>query len=119
MGAEIFHTLKKSLKDAGLSTSVGDEGGFAPNLKSADEALGFIMKAIEAAGYKPGDDVMLALDCAATEYFKNGKYTLEGEGKSLDAGGHGEIPRETSSRASRSSPSRTACRRTTGTAGRR
>ena len=89
MGAEIFHTLKKSLKDAGHSTSVGDEGGFAPNLKSADEALGFIMKAIEAAGYKPGDDVMLALDCAATEFFKDGKYTLEGEGKSLDAGGHG------------------------------
>ncbi len=79
--------MKKSLKDAALSTSVGDEGGFAPNLKSADEALGYIMKAIEAAGYKPGDDVMLALDCAATEYFKNGKYTLEGEGKSLDAAG--------------------------------
>jgi enolase len=85
MGAEIFHTLKKALKDAGLSTSVGDEGGFAPNLKSADEALSYIMKAIEAAGYKPGDDVMLALDCASTEYFKNGKYTLEGEGKSLDS----------------------------------
>jgi len=87
MGAEIFHTLKKSLKDAGLSTSVGDEGGFAPNLKSADEALGFIMKAIEAAGYKPGSDVMLALDCAATEFFKDGKYQLAGEGKSLDAAG--------------------------------
>src|SRR5947209_2585840 len=85
MGAEIFHTLKKSLKDAGLSTSVGDEGGFAPNLKSADAALGFIMKAIEAAGYKPGSDVMLALDCAATEFFKDGKYQLAGEGKSLDA----------------------------------
>jgi len=87
MGAEIFHTLKKSLKDAGLSTSVGDEGGFAPNLKSADEALGFIMKAIEAAGYKPGSDVTLALDCAATEFFKDGKYQLAGEGKSLDAAG--------------------------------
>jgi enolase len=87
MGAEIFHTLKKSLKDAGLSTSVGDEGGFAPNLKSADAALGFIMKAIEAAGYKPGSDVMLALDCAATEFFKDGKYQLAGEGKSLDAAG--------------------------------
>jgi enolase len=86
-GAEIFHTLKKALKDAGLSTSVGDEGGFAPNLKSADEALTFIMRAIEAAGYKPGEDVMLALDCAATEYFKGGKYTLAGEGKTLDAGG--------------------------------
>ena len=87
MGAEIFHTLKKSLKDAGHSTSVGDEGGFAPNLKSADEALGFIMKSIEKAGYKPGADVMLALDCAATEYFKDGKYQLAGEGKSLDAAG--------------------------------
>jgi enolase len=87
MGAEIFHTLKKALKDAGHSTSVGDEGGFAPNLKSADEALGFVVKAIEAAGYKPGSDVMLALDCAATEYYKDGKYQLAGEGKSLDAAG--------------------------------
>ncbi len=87
MGAEVFHTLKKALKDAGHSTSVGDEGGFAPNLKSTDDALGFIMKAIESAGYKPGDDVMLALDCASTEYFKDGKYTLAGEGKTLDAGG--------------------------------
>ena len=87
VGAEVFHTLKKALKDAGHSTSVGDEGGFAPNLKSTDDALGFIMKAIETAGYKPGDDVMLALDCASTEYFKDGKYTLAGEGKTLDAGG--------------------------------
>jgi enolase len=85
VGSEIFQTLKKSLKDAGHNTSVGDEGGFAPNLKSADEALSFIMKAIEKAGYKPGDDVMLALDCASTEYFKNGKYELAGEGKSLDS----------------------------------
>jgi enolase len=85
IGAEVFHTLKKSLKDAGHNTSVGDEGGFAPNLKSADEALSFIMKAIEKAGYKPGEDVMLALDCAASEYFKNGKYQLAGEGKSLDS----------------------------------
>ena len=87
IGAEIFHTLKKGLKDAGHNTGIGDEGGFAPNLKSADEALGFIMKSIEAAGYKPGDDVMLALDCASTEFYKNGKYELEGEGKSLDAAG--------------------------------
>jgi enolase len=85
MGSEIFHTLKKSLKDAGLNTSVGDEGGFAPNLKSADEALSFIMRAIETAGYRPGEDVMLALDCAATEYYRNGKYELAGEGKSLDS----------------------------------
>ncbi|MGB4864482.1 MAG: phosphopyruvate hydratase [Hyphomicrobium sp.] len=83
MGSEIFHTLKKKLKDAGHSTSVGDEGVFAPNLKSADEALTFIMKAIEAAGYKPGDDVMLALDCASTEYYKDGKYDMHGEGKVL------------------------------------
>jgi enolase len=88
IGAEIFHTLKKGLKDAGHNTSVGDEGGFAPGLKSADEALGFIVKSIEKAGYKPGDDVVLALDCASTEYFKNGKYQLAGEGKSLDSAGH-------------------------------
>jgi enolase len=82
-GSEIFHTLKKELSAAGHSTNVGDEGGFAPNLKSADEAIGFILKSIEKAGYKPGEDVALALDCAATEYFKNGKYEMEGEGKSL------------------------------------
>ncbi len=87
VGSEIFHTLRKGLKDAGHNTNVGDEGGFAPNLKSADEALGFIMKSIEAAGYKPGDDVMIALDCAATEFFKNGKYEISGEGKSLDSVG--------------------------------
>ena len=87
MGAEIFHTLRKGLKDAGHNTNVGDEGGFAPNLKSADEALGFIMTSIEKAGYKPGDDVMLALDCAATEFYKDGKYKLDGEGKSLDSAG--------------------------------
>jgi enolase len=83
MGSEIFHTLGKALKAEGHSTNVGDEGGYAPNLKSADEAIGFILKAVEKAGYAPGDDIALALDCAATEYFKNGKYELEGEGKSL------------------------------------
>ena len=83
MGSEIFQALKKKLKDAGHNTNVGDEGGFAPNLASTDDALGFVMKAIEAAGYKPGDDVMLALDAASTEFFKNGKYELAGEGKSL------------------------------------
>jgi enolase len=83
MGAEVFHTLKKQLHDAGHNTNVGDEGGFAPNLKSADEALSFVVKAIEKAGYKPGDDIYLALDPASTEFFKNGKYELEGEGKSL------------------------------------
>ncbi|GBD49393.1 phosphopyruvate hydratase [Methylopila sp. Yamaguchi] len=81
VGAEIFHTLKKALKDAGHNTNVGDEGGFAPNLPSAEAALDFCMKAIEKAGYKPGDDVMLGLDCASTEFFKNGAYVYEGEGK--------------------------------------
>jgi enolase len=87
MGAEVFHTLKTALHDAGHNTNVGDEGGFAPNLKSADEALGFIVKSIEKAGYRPGADVMLALDPASTEFFKNGKYILEGEGKTLDPAG--------------------------------
>jgi enolase len=83
MGAEIFHTLKKALSDAGLNTNVGDEGGFAPNLKSPDEALTYISKAVEKAGYRLGEDVYFALDPASTEFFKNGKYELEGEGKSL------------------------------------
>ena len=87
MGTEVFHSLKKALQDAGHNTNVGDEGGFAPGLSSADEALGFIMKAIESAGYKPGDDVTLALDSASSEFYKNGKYELKGEGKSLDAAG--------------------------------
>lgn len=83
MGAEVFHTLKKELSAAGLSTGIGDEGGFAPNLSSTREALDFILKSIEKAGYKPGEDIYLALDCAATEYFKDGKYELKGEGLSL------------------------------------
>ena len=87
IGAEIFHTLKKNLSAAGHNTNVGDEGGFAPNLKSADEALGFITASIEKAGYKPGVDVYLALDCAATEFFKDGVYNLHGEGKKLDPAG--------------------------------
>ena len=82
-GSEIFHTLKKGLSEKGLSTSVGDEGGFAPALNSTIDALDFIMQSIERAGYKPGEDVMLALDCAATEFFKNGRYEMVGEGKSL------------------------------------
>ena len=82
-GAEIFHTLKKGLHEAGLATAVGDEGGFAPNLASARDALDFIMRSVEQAGYKPGDDVMLALDCAATEFFKDGAYRMEGEGRTL------------------------------------
>ncbi|MDE8342905.1 MAG: phosphopyruvate hydratase [Acidocella sp.] len=87
VGAEIFATLKKALHEAGHNTNVGDEGGFAPNLKSADEALGFISKACERAGYKPGVDVMFALDCASTEFYHNGVYNLEGEGKKFDAAG--------------------------------
>ena len=90
MGSEVFHTLKKELKAAGHSTNVGDEGGFAPNLASADEAIGFILKSIEKAGYTPGEDIALALDCASTEYFKNGKYELEGEGKSLSPQQHAQ-----------------------------
>ncbi|MCK9991946.1 MAG: enolase [Alphaproteobacteria bacterium] len=85
MGAEVFHTLKAGLKDAGHNTNVGDEGGFAPALGSATEALDFIMKAIEKAGYRPGEDIYLALDAASTEFYKDGKYHLEGEGKTLDA----------------------------------
>ena len=81
MGAEIFHTLKSALKAAGHNTNVGDEGGFAPNLPSAEGALDFVMQAITKAGFKPGDDVLLALDCASTEFFKNGVYDYEGEGK--------------------------------------
>jgi enolase len=80
-GAEIFHILKAQLKSAKLNTNVGDEGGFAPNLKSAEAALDFVMQAISKAGYKPGGDVVLALDCAATEFYKDGSYVYEGEGK--------------------------------------
>jgi enolase len=87
MGSEVFHALRKQLQAAGHNTNVGDEGGFAPNLASADEALGFIMKAIAAAGYRPGEDVALALDAAATEFYKDGKYVLAGEGKTLDGAG--------------------------------
>jgi enolase len=90
MGAEVFHTLKKELKDAGHATNVGDEGGFAPNLASTTDALDFILKSIEKAGYAPGQDIALALDCAATEYFKNGKYELQGEGKSLSPADNAE-----------------------------
>ena len=83
IGTEIFHTLKKGLAAEGHNTNVGDEGGFAPNLSSTDDALGFIMKSIEKAGYAPGEDVYLALDCASTEFFKDGSYNLKGEGKTL------------------------------------
>ncbi len=87
MGSEVFHALKKTLKAGGFNTNVGDEGGFAPNLASADVACATIMKAIETAGYKPGEDILLGLDVAATEFFKDGKYNLAGEGKVLDGEG--------------------------------
>jgi enolase len=87
MGAEIFHALKSALKDAGYNTNVGDEGGFAPALKSTDEALGFVMRAIDRSGYRPGEDVALALDSASTEFFKDNRYVLDGEGRSLDRDG--------------------------------
>jgi len=87
MGAEVFHALKKALSEAGHNTNVGDEGGFAPNLASADEALAFVTKAIGSAGYKPGEDIVLGLDVASTEFFEDGKYNLEGEGKTLNAAG--------------------------------
>jgi enolase len=86
-GSEVFHALKKQLVEAGHNTNVGDEGGFAPGLKSTDEAIGFIMKAIEKAGYTPGEEVALALDAASTEFFRDGKYVLAGEGKTLDGEG--------------------------------
>jgi enolase len=87
MGAEIFHTLRKGLKEAGHNTNVGDEGGFAPNLKSADEALTFMARAVEAAGYQLGDQIAFTLDPAASEFFRDGRYELTGEGRSLDAAG--------------------------------
>ncbi|MCZ4351437.1 phosphopyruvate hydratase [Roseovarius aestuarii] len=83
MGAEVFHTLKRELTDAGLSTGIGDEGGFAPNIASTREALDFVLRSVEKAGYTPGEDICLALDCAATEYYKDGQYVMSGEGKSL------------------------------------
>ena len=87
MGAEVFHALKAQLKQAGHNTNVGDEGGFAPNLKNADEVLAFVIKAIESAGYRPGEQVALGLDVASSEFFKGGKYAMEGEGRTLDAAG--------------------------------
>jgi len=87
VGAETFQALRKALADAGHNTNVGDEGGFAPDIGSTDEAIGFVLKAIEAAGYRPGEDVMLALDCAASEFYADGKYVLAGEGRTLDSDG--------------------------------
>ena len=118
VGAEIFHSLRKALKDAGHNTNVGDEGGFAPNLKSTDEALAFLARAVEAAGYRLGDEVVLALDVASSELFADGHYTLAGESRSLDAAGMVKLYEELV-RATQSSRSRTAWPKVTGTAGRR
>lgn len=98
MGSEVFHTLKKQLSAGGFNTNVGDEGGFAPNLESAPAALDFIMKSIEKAGYRPGDDMFIALDCASTEFFKDGKYVLEGEGRTLEPGAMAEYLAELSAK---------------------
>ena len=91
MGTEVFHNLRKLLKDGGHNTNVGDEGGFAPNLKSADQALGFIARAVEQAGCSLGDDIVLALDAASTEFYRDGRYHLEGEGKALDSAGLADL----------------------------
>jgi enolase len=98
MGVEVFQTLKRQLRDAGYNTNVGDEGGFAPNLQSAEEAIGFIIKAIEAAGYRAGEDVLLALDPAASEFFKNGSYVYEGEAKIRSVEGQADYLAELVSR---------------------
>ena len=116
MGAEIFAALKKQLHDAGLFHQCRDEGGFAPNLGSADEALAFMSRACERAGYRPGEDVIFALDCAASTVFEDGKYVLRGEGRTFDALGM-VAWLENWPPATRSPPSRTAAPRTTGTAG--
>ncbi len=117
-GSEIFHTLRAALKAAGHNTNVGDEGGFAPNLPSAEAALDFVMKAIEKAGYRPGDDVVLALDPAASEFFKDGAYRLRGRRQDALAAAAGRTISPNSSAAIRSSRSRTAWRRTISRAGR-
>jgi enolase len=118
MGSEIFHTLKKELSAAGHGTNVGDEGGFAPNLAGTRDALDFIMRSVEKAGFKPGDDVWLALDAASTEFYRDGLYDLAGEGKKLN-GPRTWTTSPASATPTRSSPSRTAWPRMTGTAGSR
>ena len=116
-GTEIFHSLKKVLQGKKLNTAVGDEGGFAPDLKSNGEALDLIMEAIEKAGYKPGEQVWIALDVAATEFYDSKKKTYTIDGKQLDSGRNGRLPRRTGSRTIRSARSKTVARKTTGRAG--
>ena len=117
-GAEVFHGLKSALKKAGHNTNVGDEGGFAPNLPSAEAALDFVVKAIEAAGFKPGEDIAIGLDAAASEFFKDGAYHYDGRRQGPLDQGTGRLSRQAGGFLSRSSPSRTAMPKTTGTAGR-
>ena len=117
IGAEIFHALRKKLRDAGHNTNVGDEGGFAPNLASADAALGFVMQAIEAAGYRPGDDVVLALDPAATEFYRDGAYHLDRRGQDARCRRARRLLGRSRPAATRSCRSRTAWPRTIGKAG--
>jgi enolase len=119
MGSEVFHVLKKELSAQGHNTNVGDEGGFAPGLKSAPEALDFIMKSIEKAGYKPGEDIFLGLDCASTEFFKDGKYVHRRRRPHAGAGRHGRIPGRAGCQVPDRSRSKTAWLKTIGTAGRR
>ena len=118
-GSEIFHTLKKGpvTTRASGDCGMGDEGGFAPNIGSTNDAIEFILKSIEKAGYKPGEQVALALDCAATEFYKGGSYVISGEGKTLSLGAGWSTISPTSRRATRSGRSRTAWPRTTGRAG--
>ena len=118
MGAEVFHALKRTLHDAGLDTAGGDEGGFAPDLGTNEEALQMLVRGIESAGYTPGEDVFIALDPATSEIYEDGAYVLEHEGRSLPPA-RWPSTGPTSARATRSSRSRTAWTRTTGTAGRR
>ncbi len=116
-GAETFHALKSALKKAGHNTNVGDEGGFAPNLPSAEAALDFCMKAIESAGFKPGTDIALALDPAASEFFEDGKYVYTGEKKDAHGRGAGRLPGQAGSTPIRSSRSKTVWPSRTGSAG--
>ena len=116
-GAEVFHTLKKMIDERGMPTTVGDEGGFAPNLPSNEAALQLLVEAIDKAGYTPGTDIALALDCAASEFYKDGAYQLESEGRALTRAGSSPTCWRRGATSTRSSASRTACPRTTGTAG--
>ena len=116
-GAEVFHALKKILDERGISTAVGDEGGFAPSVASHEAAIQLILEAIEKAGYTAGEQIAIGLDCAASEFYKDGKYQLDGEGLTLGGRGMDRHARRAGSTSTRSSRSRTACTKATGTAG--